>query len=158
MRARLFLVFLLLAGPAFAENPLKDAYYGETHVHTSWSFDAFIFGNHLAGPADAYRYAKGQPIKHPMGYDIKIEHPLDWMGVTDHSEYVGVVALAQDPNSDIAKMPIGEKLKVRDAADIQRVYLFLGNSMIENKPIAELIQPAVAGSVWKQNNAIADAA
>jgi Protein of unknown function (DUF3604) len=149
----------LAASTALAdEHPLKEAYYGETHVHTAWSFDAFIFGNHTAGPADAYKYAKGQPIKHPMGYDIKIETPLDWMGVTDHSEYVGTVALANDPNSAIAKLPIAEKLKVREPADIQRVYLYLGNSMIENKPIPELISPEVAGTVWKENNAIADAA
>jgi hypothetical protein len=40
-------------------NPERQAFFGETHVHTSWSFDAFIFGNHVTGPADAYRYAKG---------------------------------------------------------------------------------------------------
>jgi hypothetical protein len=74
------------AAPAFAQkNPLKDAFFGETHVHTSWSFDAYIFGNTITGPADAYKYAKGETIKHPLGYPIKITTPLDWMGVTDHS-------------------------------------------------------------------------
>ena len=76
-------------------NPEREAYFGETHVHTSWSFDAYIFGNHITGPADAYKYAKGETIKHPLGYDIKIETPLDWMGVTDHSEYVGVVTTGE---------------------------------------------------------------
>ena len=52
----------------------RDAFFGETHVHTSWSFDAYIFGNTKTGPADAYDYAKGQTIKHPLGYDIKINH------------------------------------------------------------------------------------
>ena len=79
------------------KNPERNAYFGETHIHTSWSFDAFIFGNHLTGPADAYKYFKGETIKHPLGYDIKITTPLDWAGVTDHSEYVGTVRLAQDP-------------------------------------------------------------
>jgi hypothetical protein len=145
--------------PARAEpNPLRHAYYGETHVHTSWSFDAFIFGNHVTSPADAYKYAKGEPIKHPMGYDIKITTPLDWMGVTDHSEYVGTVRLANAPGSAISKLPIAQKLVVHDAADIQRIYLFLGTSMIENKPIAELISPDVAGTVWKENVAMADRA
>jgi hypothetical protein len=54
-------------------NPDREAYFGETHVHTSWSFDAFIFGNHVTGPADSYKYFKGETIKHPLGYDIKIE-------------------------------------------------------------------------------------
>ena len=78
-------------------DPDREAYFGETHQHTSWSFDAYIFGNHLTGPADAYKYWKGETIKHPLGYDIKIDTPLDWAGVTDHSEYAGVVRLSNDP-------------------------------------------------------------
>jgi hypothetical protein len=46
-------------------NPERDAYFGETHVHTSWSFDAYIFGNHVTGPEDAYKYFQGETIKHP---------------------------------------------------------------------------------------------
>ena len=141
-----------------APNPLRNAYYGETHVHTSWSFDAYIFGNHVTSPADAYKYAKGEPIQHPMGYQIKITTPLDWMGVTDHSEYVGTVRLANDPTSSISKLPIAQKLQVHDAADMQRIFMLLGTSMVENKPIAELISPEVAGTVWKENVAIAERA
>ena len=137
-------------------NPDRDAYFGETHVHTGWSFDAFIFGNTKTTPADAYKYATGEPIKHPAGYDIKIETPLDWMGVTDHSEYVGVVQMANTPGTAISKLPIAKQLLVKGPEDIQRVYLFLGESMIKNQPIKELVAPEVAGSVWKQNNQIAD--
>jgi len=146
----------LLAGTAFGQD--RQAFFGETHVHTGWSFDAYIFGNTKTSPADAYRYAKGQTIKHPMGYDIKIETPLDWMGVTDHSEYVGTVALANTPGSDIAKLPIAQKLIVHSPADIQRIYLWLGGTIVDKKPIEELISPEVAGSVWKQNIDIANEA
>ncbi|MBS0321756.1 MAG: DUF3604 domain-containing protein [Proteobacteria bacterium] len=149
----------LFGAGAHAEgNPLRDAYFGETHVHTSWSFDAYIFGNHLTGPADAYDYAKGKTIKHPLGYDIKIDTPLDWMGVTDHSEYAGVVRLSNDPTSTLSKLPIAKELLVKQPSDIQRIYLWLGTSMIEMKPIKELVSPEVAGTVWKSNNAAADAA
>jgi hypothetical protein len=147
----------LAALPAFAQaNPQRDAYFGETHVHTSWSFDAYIFGNHMTGPAEAYKYAKGEPIAHPLGYTIKITTPLDWMGVTDHSEYVGTVRLANDPSSPISKLPIAEKLKVRDAADIQRIYLWLGTTMVDNDPVKELVVPEVAGTVWKETVATAE--
>jgi len=78
--------------PAFAQgNPERKAYYGETHVHTSWSLDAWLFGDRLTGAGDAYKYFKGETIKAPLGYDIRIDTPLDFAGVTDHSEYVGVV-------------------------------------------------------------------
>ena len=45
------------------------------------------------------KYAQGQTIKHPLGYDIKIDTPMDFMGVTDHSEYVGVTKQANTPGS-----------------------------------------------------------
>ena len=163
-RARLLRIVALTAAMAFpamadAQDAAKrQAYFGETHVHTSWSFDAYIFGNHLTGPADAYKYAKGEPIKHPLGYDIQITTPLDWMGVTDHSEYAGVVRLSNDPSSPISKLPIAEKLIVKDPADIQRIYLWLATSMIEAKPIADLVKPEISDTVWQENNKAADAA
>jgi Protein of unknown function (DUF3604) len=61
-------------------------------------------------PGDAYKYFKGEPIKHPLGFEIKIDTPLDWAGVTDHSEYVGVIRLANDPRSPISKLPAAQPL------------------------------------------------
>ncbi len=158
--AALAATLALCAAPAVdaQPNPQRNAYFGETHVHTSWSFDAYIFGNTKTTPADSYKYAKGEPIEHPMGYPVKITTPLDWMGVTDHSEYVGVVQMAADPTSALHKTPLGQQLIVRTPADIQRIYLLLGNSMIDGKPFKELMSPQVAGTVWKRNNDIADAA
>ena len=138
------------------KNPERNAYFGETHVHTSWSFDAYVFGNIKAGPEDAYKFAMGQPITHPAGYQVKINRPLDFMAVTDHAEYVGVVSLANDPNSDISKLPIAEKLKVRSKEDILKVYGFLGDSIAKNQPLTELANPQIASSVWKQIIAVAD--
>ena len=161
---RLFMLlgFLCLTtGTVFGQespNPERNAYFGETHLHTSWSFDAYIFGNHLTGPAEAYQYAKGQTIKHPLGYDIKIDTPLDWMGVTDHSEYVGTVRLANEPGSFLSKLPIAEKLVVHDAADIQRIYLWLGTAMIEGHPIKELFGSRDCRNKRKENNQIANQA
>jgi hypothetical protein len=151
------LVAVLATVPALAQgNPEREAYFGETHIHTSWSFDAYIYGNTKAGPEDAYKFATGQTITHPEGYPIKITRPLDFMAVTDHAEYAGVIPQANDPSSSISKLPIAEQLKVRGKEDMQRVYLLLGTSMIKNQPIKELVSPEVAGSVWKQVVSIAD--
>ena len=151
-------VVVLLPGAVQADPASRQAFFGEQHVHTSWSFDAYIFGNHLTGPADAYKYAKGEPIKHPLGYDIQITTPLDWMGVTDHSEYSGVVRLANEPGSAISKLPVAQQLIVHDPADIQKIYLWLGGSLIEGKPIDELVKPEITDTVWQDNNKAADAA
>ena len=53
---------LLGAGSARAQspNPDRNAYFGEEHIHTSWSVDAWVMGNRLTGPDDAYKYAQGE--------------------------------------------------------------------------------------------------
>ena len=127
------------------KNPLRDVFFGETHLHTSWSFDAFVFGTMLAGPEEAYQYALGKPVKHPAGYMVQLKRPLDFQAVTDHAEYMGTLPLANDPQSDLSKLPIAEKLKVRNREDIQKIYLFLGASLLKNEPIKELDQPRSGG-------------
>ena len=96
------LILTIISGALAAPNPERDVFFGETHVHPSCSFDAYTFGNHLTGPEDAYKYALGQPIKHPAGYEVKITKPLDFMGVTDHAEYVGTLPLANETLSFVA--------------------------------------------------------
>ena len=61
---------MALAGP---ED--RRAMFGETHLHTNLSFDAFIFGNRN-GPDAAYDFAKGKAITHPLGFDMKIRYTL----------------------------------------------------------------------------------
>ena len=48
-------------------NRSSENAFGQTHVHTSWSFDAYVFGNTMTGPEEACKFALGQPIKHPGG-------------------------------------------------------------------------------------------
>ena len=84
---------VLVPAPGFAQqrNPDRDAYFGETHVHTSWSLDAFAIGNlHHRLPATRTSTSRASRSSIPLGYDVKIDTPLDWAGVTDHSEYAGV--------------------------------------------------------------------
>jgi hypothetical protein len=136
----------------------RKAFFGEQHLHTSWSVDAWLFGNHLTGPDAALKYAQGETIKHPLGYDITIEQPLDWMGVTDHSEYVGITKDANTPGSAVAKMPQAQPLILADPddpADVQKVFNTLVK-MLASPPIKAFMTPEVAGSIWKQNNEIAD--
>ena len=59
------------------ENALRNAYLGDLHVHTDYSFDAYAFGT-VATPYDAYRYAKGEAIAHPAGFDVQLRQPLDF--------------------------------------------------------------------------------
>lgn len=151
--------FVIIAFPAVAgETPQREAYFGETHIHTSWSVDAWLFGNRITGPDDAYKYAQGQTIKHPLGYDIKIDTPLDFMGVTDHSEYVGVTKEANTPGSAISKLPEAQPLIIHDLnnkEEVNRAFVYLV-SLMDRPPIKAFMSPEVAGSIWKKNVRIAD--
>ena len=85
-----------------APNPERNAYFGDLHVHTAYSFDAFQFGT-LATPADAYRYAKGESIQHPSGFAMQLRQPLDFYAVTDHAIFMGVVQEAANTNTELSK-------------------------------------------------------
>jgi len=75
-----------VAAPA-PSNPLRNAYFGETHMHTAYSLDAYIGGTRLT-PSDAYRFAKGGTVT--VDGKPKTRHrPLDFAAVTDHAEYLG---------------------------------------------------------------------
>ena len=92
-----------------APNPDRNAYFGDLHVHTTYSFDAFAFGTTI-GPRDAYRYAQGETIKHPAGFDMTLTQPLDFYAVTDHALFLGVAKEAADTSSEISKLEISEPL------------------------------------------------
>ena len=75
-------------------NPLKNAYFGETHLHTSYSLDAYIGGTRMS-PSDALRFAKGEEMLID-GKKHKLERPLDFCAITDHAEYIGEMFTAMN--------------------------------------------------------------
>ena len=86
-----------------ASNANRNAYFGDLHVHTNYSFDAFAFGT-VASPYDAYRFAKGEAIKHPAGFDVQLNAPLDFYAVTDHAMFLGAVKAAADTTTLFSRL------------------------------------------------------
>ena len=146
------------AAQAPQPNPERNAYFGETHIHTSWSVDAWVMGNRLTGPADALAYAQGATIEHPMGFDIKIDTPLDFMGVTDHSEYVGVTRQANTPGSYVSTLPEAKPMIMKDpnsSEEQNKVFSYL-LSLSNGPPVKAFTDPKVTATVWSENVKIAD--
>jgi hypothetical protein len=69
-------------------DPLKNVYWGEVHVHTVESLDAVLFGT-TATIEDAYRFARGEPLRSPGGELMQLSRPLDFVAITDHAEGFG---------------------------------------------------------------------
>jgi hypothetical protein len=68
-----------------------NVYWGDTHLHTSLSFDAYGDGNTTKGPDYAYRFAKGEQVEGHDGVPVRISRALDFLVIADHAEYMGVV-------------------------------------------------------------------
>ena len=82
----------------WADTP-DQVYFGDTHVHTNLSNDAFAMGNHTLSPDAAYRFAKGESVTMHSGMQARLRRPLDFLVVADHAVNMGVMArvAANDP-------------------------------------------------------------
>jgi len=89
------------AGRNFPSRPL----WGEQHLHTSWSPDAFGAGTRV-GPDEALRYAKGEEITSTTGQRVKLSRPYDWMVVADHSDAMGVIANVYEGDPGLLADPV----------------------------------------------------
>ena len=152
-----------------APNPYKNAYFGDLHVHTENSFDAYTFGT-IASPNDAYKYARGKAIKHPTGYLIQLSRPLDFYAVTDHGIFMGIIKEAADTTSKISRYELAKPLhnlnenvnsdilSILSRANKFRPFAQkLGNSIQDGTIDAKLLQE-VSNNVWQKTIKAADQA
>jgi len=85
-------LMLTASAQSLASKDSTNLYWGDTHLHTSYSFDAFLNKNQSADPDTAYRWAKGMPVIHPYTQArVQINQPLDFLVVSDHAEGMGVI-------------------------------------------------------------------
>ena len=127
----------------------NNAYFGDLHVHTSWSFDAFIY-NVRTTPEDAYDFGMGKKIDHISGKKIQLGRPLDFMAVTDHAEYMGVMKQMLEPNNPLAKLDIAKQILSEDRATSLAAFGEVGLSMSRNMPIAALNKKEISKNTWQR--------
>ena len=124
------------------ENLNRDAFFGDLHVHTRYSFDAFIFGT-TASPDDAYRYAKGSPIKHPLGFDMQLDDPLDFYAVTDHAAWLGMIRAYADPTTKPGQLDFAADLHgLNDPENLNTNTFARRAGLFGNLITGELIEPS----------------
>ncbi len=91
----------------------KQILWGDTHLHTNRSFDAFTNRNFSVGPDEAYRFARGLPVEHP-GHKarVQLETPLDFLVVSDHAEFLGNIRHLYNVGIPTDGMDFFQKLRV----------------------------------------------
>ena len=134
----------------------KIALFGDLHVHTTNSFDAFIFGTRTDAN-DAYRFAKGETIDNGAGDKIKLDGPpLDFYAVTDHGEYLGIVPALRDRSSPLSKTDTAKSIFGLLATDRRASFLRVGQTVVSGDEIEEIYDRELMDSIWARTVAAAD--
>jgi hypothetical protein len=131
--------------------PERRLYWGDTHLHTSYSPDAFLMQNQSATPDTAYQYAKGAPVIHPLHRArVQIETPLDFLVVSDHAEFMGVVPKILQGDPLVTGTPTGKRYAEMAAAgkaiEVFTELIAQVNGVIPVNP--ELNSPTISSAVW----------
>lgn len=115
----------------------RQVFFGDLHIHSSWSLDAYDAGVR-AGPGEAYRYARGESISHIGGVPIQLAGPpLDFMALTDHAEYLGVI-------------------RALDADTARSAWRSIWGSFARRKALPELVTDAVVQPAWQELTELAN--
>jgi len=130
--------------------------WGNTHLHTSNSFDAGLFGTRL-GPEDAFRFARGEEVVSNTGVPAQLARPLDFLVVTDHSDYMGVPDALRAGDPTLLGNPVGKQWYDEFHGGADSVFKLMSTTF---KDITtgqhSLDDPALEKSAWQRAVAAAE--
>ena len=137
------------------KNPLNNVYFGEQHLHTQNSPDAYAMGTRNTTD-DAYNFCKGKAVKkNTSGEMVQKKTPYDWCAVTDHAEYFGVLPQLSDPKSDlITKHKDNEIIKLILSGDPKKgdeAFAKIAVGLTTNKPDWVFNDPDILKSSWQKH-------
>ena len=149
-------VVVMLAGSANAESysPYaeqefpRQVYWGDTHLHTTLSPDANLSGNQNLTPDDAFRFAKGDVLTGHNGMKVQLRRPLDFLMVSDHAEYLGVLPGLARKDPLLLATEAGARWAKALTEDTNLVFAEFAQSILGNIDMIDS-QPFEA-SIWKQ--------
>ncbi|HEB91066.1 MAG TPA: DUF3604 domain-containing protein [Deltaproteobacteria bacterium] len=109
--------------PPVAHDYPRQVFFGDTHLHTNLSPDAFTFGNRTLSPEKAFRFARGETVTSQSGVKARLARPLDFLLVSDHAEFLGIFPRVFADSPDIAETKLGRRW--RNYIDTDRTELIL---------------------------------
>jgi len=140
--------------PFPGQNFPDTVYFGDTHLHTSWSTDAGMVGN-IRGPEDAYKLARGGEILSSHGLRVKMLRPLDFLVVSDHAENLGLAPAISDSNADLLKNAWGKAIHDNVKAGKPEAAFDMWIKQV-NAQDDKLAGSGMSETYWKRAGAIAD--
>jgi hypothetical protein len=155
---------LMLAGTAQAAGRPTQThlYWGDVHLHSNYSLDAYATGNKTVTPDDAYRFARGIPIKAP-GVDAKfqIRRPLDFLAVTDHAEMMGLQVELDARDPKLLATPWGQKMLAVHLSPGGNVMRASGGALAPDSPerkemLSQIFSPELRQATWAAEVAAAE--
>jgi hypothetical protein len=154
-------LLLLTCGVALADDqtwPETQLFWGDTHLHTSFSADASMNGNTLIGPAEAYRLAQGEAVKSHSGAAAQLSRPLDFLVIADHAEYLGILPRIRSRDPELMRNDVARRwaeLILSDKQDDNWRAMFEVLEEIEtNNP--SITDKTITRSAWEESITIAD--
>ena len=154
-------------GPGATRPAIERVFWGDLHLHSNLSPDAYIFENRMLGPSEAYQFAAGESVLSSTGTLAKLDRPLDFLAVTDHAEYLGVfasvapVASSSTPAKHIQQLVVGSEVGSRWAQYMETDQFqkardeFVANS--SSDPAADAVLPDSAVlALWQASAKLAD--
>ena len=136
----------------------NQVFFGDTHLHTSYSTDAGMIGNTL-GPEDAYRFARGETVTSSTGLPARLRRPLDFLVVADHAENLGLAPAIAESNPELLQNEWGRMVhdfvKEGTVEGVTKAYDAWGAKMHErNDPLKE--QTELSRTMWEKLTAAAE--
>ena len=133
----------------------QRVYWGDTHVHTSYSTDAGMVGNQL-GAEEAYRFARGEMVVASSGVRARLQRPLDFLVVADHAENLGLAPMIAERNPDLLKTDFGRRIsELVYSGKFGDAYALWGSGMAERKDPLKGSE-ALTRTVWERLTASAE--
>ena len=144
-----------VARKATDANFAEGVYWGDTHLHTSYSTDAGMMGNTL-GPEEAYRFARGEEVLTSHGLRVRLIRPLDFLVVSDHAENLGLAPFIKESNPELLKSKWGKEVHdlVKAGKSRDAFQKWLSDAVTKNKDPID--NPKMMRSVWEREIGFAD--
>ena len=143
--------------PGFGDDFPREVFWGDTHVHSSFSMDANTMGNTRLSPAQAYRFARGEAVVANNGMTARLDTPLDFLVVSDHAEYMGLLPALRAENEMLLSDPIGQRLSQAIRGDDASQYSVVSELIASLMASDPLIDNAdFKRSIWQDITVLAD--